>query len=61
MRTLVKRVKAALDEKNPEQAKQALERAVPLLDRCGRKGVVPRKRASRAISRLTRRVSELGS
>jgi small subunit ribosomal protein S20 len=59
MRTLVKRVTTAVEEKNPEQAKQALKLALPMLDKCGRKGVIPKQRASRTVSRLTRAVNAL--
>ncbi len=59
MRTVVKRVRAALEEKDGEKAKEILKNAVPVIDRCAQKGVVPKKRAARAISRLTRAVSAL--
>jgi small subunit ribosomal protein S20 len=59
MRTLIKRVHAALDEKNGEKAKEILQRAVPVIDRCAQKGVVPKKRAARTISRLTRALNAL--
>ncbi len=61
MRTLVKRVKAAIAEKNPEKAQEALNTAVPQLDRCAGKVVMPKKRASRTISRLTKAVNALKS
>ena len=59
MRTVIKRVRAAIDEKNPEKAKEALKVAVPTIDRAAQKGVLPRQRASRTISRLTTAISAL--
>lgn len=59
MRTLIKRVDGAIEEKDPAKAKEALKAAIPQLDKCGQKGVIPKKRAARAISRLTRRVNTL--
>lgn len=59
MRTLVKRVDMALDEKSKEKAKDSLSAAVKVIDTCAQKGVLPRKRASRAISRLTKAVNAL--
>jgi small subunit ribosomal protein S20 len=59
MRTMIKRVQTAIEEKNGAQAKETLEKAVPIIDRSSQKGVIPRKRASRTISRLTRAVSSI--
>jgi small subunit ribosomal protein S20 len=59
MRTLIKRVKTAIEEKNGEKAKETLKVAVPIIDRCAQKGVVPAKRASRTISRLTKAISSI--
>ena len=59
MRTLVKRVKAAIAEKNPEKAQQELDKAIPQIDRCAGKAVLPKKRGSRTISRLTKAVNAL--
>jgi small subunit ribosomal protein S20 len=61
MRTVVKRVKAAITEKNPEKAQQELKKAIPVIDRCAGKVVLPKKRAARAISRLTQAVNALKS
>ncbi len=59
MRTLIKRVASALEDKDAAKAKEALKEALPQLDKCGQKGVIPKKRASRTISRLTRAVNSL--
>lgn len=59
MRTHIKRVRAAIATKDSGAAKEALTHAVPIIDRCAQKGVIPRKRASRFISRLTCAVNSL--
>ena len=59
LRTAIKRVRAALDEKDLGRAREALKQAVPLLDQCARKGVIPQKRASRTVSRLVKAVTSL--
>jgi len=61
MRTAIKRVLAAVEAGDAEAAKAALARAVPLIDRAGRKGVIHRKQASRRVSRLNARVKALSS
>lgn len=53
MRTYIKRVLAAIEEKNQELTQQALKIAIPMIDRCAQKNVIPKKRAARMISRLT--------
>lgn len=57
MRTQIKRVRTALEAGDAEKAKEALGLAIPLVDRCAQKNVLPRKRASRLIARLTRAVN----
>jgi len=61
MRTAIKRVLAAVESGDVEAAKAALDRAVPLIDRAGRRGVIHRKQASRRVSRLNARVKALAS
>lgn len=61
MRSLIKRVRSAMDKKDTPQAKETLIKAIPLIDSCAQKGVIPKKRASRMISRLTRGVSRIQS
>jgi small subunit ribosomal protein S20 len=61
MRTLIKRVKAAIESKDPEKAAQELQKAIPAIDQGAGKNVLPRKRASRTISRLARAVNALKS
>jgi small subunit ribosomal protein S20 len=58
VRTAVKKVQAALSEKNAELAKTALKEATSSLDGAASKGILPKKRASRKISRLAARVNK---
>ena len=60
MRTTIKRLLAAVEDGKADAAQAALKIAVPMVDRCAQKGVIPKKRASRMVSRLTRRVSKIG-
>ncbi len=61
MRTYVRRVEAALEDKNAAAAAEALKTAEPLLARAAQKGIVHRNAASRKISRLAKRVKALAS
>ena len=58
MRTYIKRVRAALDKKEQEVAQAALKIAVPMIDRCAQKNVIPKKRAARLVARLTKAVNK---
>ena len=60
-RTYIKRLRAAVDSGNAEQAKEALLLAVSALDRAATKGVIHRKQASRKIGRLTKAVNALSN
>ncbi|MSP62420.1 MAG: 30S ribosomal protein S20 [Myxococcales bacterium] len=59
MRSHVKKVRAAVDEKDTAVAKAELPVAVRLIDKAAQKGVIDRKTASRKISRLTVAVNAL--
>jgi small subunit ribosomal protein S20 len=59
MRTLIKAVNTAVTEKDGGKAAEMLKSAVPMIDRCAQKNVIPRKRASRIIARLTKRVTTI--
>lgn len=59
MRTAIKRLRAAIEAKDPKQAKTLLPPALKLVDRLGRKGVIKPRSASRTVSRLTVAVSGL--
>lgn len=59
MRGAVKTVRAALTAKDKKAAQAALKTAVPVIDKSVSKGVIPKIRASRTISRLTQAVASL--
>ena len=60
MRTAVKKVRAAIEQKNAKAAKDALPSAVRAIDMAASKGVIKRGTASRSVSRLTVAVNGLG-
>lgn len=59
LKTLIKKVKSAVDTKNAEGAQDALKRAVPAIDKAASKHVIHRNAAARKISRLARQVGRL--
>ena len=59
VKTLVKKVVAAVAVSDNEAAKVALAPAVAAIDKAANKGVYHRKTASRKISRLTKSVNKL--
>jgi small subunit ribosomal protein S20 len=60
MRTAIKKVRAAVDQKNAKAAKAALPVAIRAIDQAASKGVIKRGTASRSVSRLTVAVNALG-
>ena len=61
VKSVVKAVRAAVDEKSPEKARLAFATAVPEIAKAAKKGAMHRKNASRKISRLAKRVNALGA
>jgi small subunit ribosomal protein S20 len=59
VRTLVKKVRVALEAKNRGDAEKALVDAIVALDKASSKGVVHRKAASRSVARLSAAVHKL--
>lgn len=59
VRTFVKRVRVAIEEKNVGEASTALKVAIVQLDKAASKGAVHVKAASRTISRLSAQVHAL--
>ena len=57
VKTSVKKVEAAVAEKNAEAAKEALKAAIVEIDKAGTKGVYHKNTCSRKISRLTNAVN----
>ncbi len=60
-KTAVKAVNTAVAENQGAGAVEALRKAVSELQKIAGKGVIHKKRASRKISRLTRKVNKSGS
>lgn len=60
MRTHVKKVIKAVDEKDKAAAQAAYREAVSVIDRVANKGIVHRNNAARQKSRLNNRVRALG-
>ena len=61
IKTAVKKVRIAVEEKKQEDAQAALKSAVPVIDKAASKGVIHRRNASRNISRLTKKVNSLSA
>jgi small subunit ribosomal protein S20 len=59
VKTGMKTVLEAIETKNPETAKAALAKVVPMIAKAAAKGSFHKKTASRKISRLTKRVNTL--
>ena len=59
VKTGMKTVLEAVGAKNPEAAKAALAKVVPMIAKAAAKGSFHKKTASRKISRLTKRVNTL--
>jgi len=55
VKTGIKKSRAALEEGDAEQTTAALRAAEGLLSRAASKGVIPKKRARRQVSRLAKR------
>lgn len=58
-RTAIKRVLAAIKAGDKEQAQQAFQKAVPVLDGMARKGVIHKNKAARHKSRLNAHIKAL--
>jgi len=57
MKTAIKSVLAAIEEKSVDGAKEALRAAIPVIDRAAVKGSMHRNTTARTVSRLTKRVN----
>jgi small subunit ribosomal protein S20 len=60
-RTVVKDLREAISAGDPAQAAERLKRAERELRKAASKGVVPRRRADRSVSRLAKAVQKLGA
>ena len=61
LKTRIKAINLALDEKDPKKAQETLSQVIPVIDKAASKGVIHKRNASRKISRLTRKVNALKS
>ena len=61
LKTLIKRVRLAVDAKDSDKARTTLAEVIPAIDKAKSKGVIHRNTASRKVSRLTKRVNSLQS
>ncbi len=57
MKTVVRRVDEAVIAGSIDEAQEALKKAIPVIAKVASKGVLHKKKASRKISRLTKRVN----
>ena len=57
MKTAIKAVDTAIEDKLVDEAQAALKAAIPIIDRVAVKGSLHKKNASRKVSRLTKRVN----
>ena len=59
LKTLLKKARTALEGKDPTKAQQAVALAISALDKAASKGVLHKNKASRTMSRLSRRRHQL--
>lgn len=59
VKTRVKAVIASVESKDADKAKETLHGAVKVIDKAAAKGVMHKNKASRKISRLTKKVNSL--
>ncbi len=61
VRTVIKKVVAAIEAGDADAAKAAYEAAVPIIDRMSNKGIIHRNKAARHKSRLSAQVKALSA
>lgn len=61
VRTYIKRVNAAIEDKDSDRAAEALTSAIPVIDRMAAKGIVHKNKAARHKSRLSAKVKALST
>ncbi len=61
VRTVIKRVEAAIGSGDAAAAKEAYDSAVPVIDRMADKGIIHKNKAARHKSRLNTRVKALSA
>ncbi len=60
LKTYIKRIREAVENKDKEAALATLQIAIPVIDKTATKGIIHKANASRNVSRLTRLVNTLG-
>jgi len=61
LKTLVKKVRLAVEAKDIDKARTALAEAIPTINKAKSQGVIHKNTASRNVSRLTKLVNSLQS
>ena len=61
VKTAVKQVRTAVDNKSVEEAQAALQQAIPVIDKAASKGSLHHRAAARKISRLSKQVHALSA
>jgi len=61
LKTYTKKVLEAVESKNPEEARKALARVIPALQKASAKKVIHTRTAARTISHLTKKVNTLAT
>ncbi|MXY91586.1 MAG: 30S ribosomal protein S20 [Gammaproteobacteria bacterium] len=59
VRTYIKKVRAAIDDKDHKAASEAYQAAVPIIDRMAEKGIIHKNKAARHKSRLNSAIKAL--
>jgi len=59
VKSIVKKVRVAVEEKDVEGAQKALVKAIPCIQKAQAKGIFHKNTSARKISRLTREVNAL--
>jgi small subunit ribosomal protein S20 len=59
IKTFTKKVEAAVKDRDAEAARELLKKAVSIIDKAARKGILHKNTAARKVSRLSRLVNSL--
>lgn len=58
-RTLIKKIEAAINGNQPEEAMKLLKAAIPTMDKMATKGIVHKNKAARHKNRLNSKIKKL--
>lgn len=61
MKTAIRKIDEAVVAGSVDEAQEALKQAIPVIARTASKGTIHKKKASRKISRLTKRVNGMAA